>query len=83
MLVCRKITSNTQYLACPITEMWYIMHHNGISNFKAAYSVMWSSITCTPHQYYSDDHKRRMRWTGHVACMGGEMRCIQGLIGET
>ena len=26
---------------------------------------------------------RRMRWVGHVACMGGEERCIQGFGGET
>jgi hypothetical protein len=25
---------------------------------------------------------RRMRWAGHVACMGGEERCIQGFDGE-
>jgi len=63
--------------------MWYITHHNGISNFKAAYSVMRSFITSTAHQYYSDDHIRRMRWTEHVACMGGDKRCIQGFVGET
>ena len=26
---------------------------------------------------------RRMRWTGHVARMGGEERCIQSFGGET
>ena len=26
---------------------------------------------------------RRMRWAGHVACMGGEERGIQGFGGET
>jgi len=26
---------------------------------------------------------KRMRWAGHVACMGGEERCIQGFGGET
>ena len=26
---------------------------------------------------------RRMRWTGHVACMGGEERHMQGYGGET
>jgi len=26
---------------------------------------------------------RRMRWTGHITCMGGEERCIQGFGGET
>ena len=25
---------------------------------------------------------RRMRWAGHVACMGREERCIQGLVGK-
>ena len=81
--MCIKIISNTQCLACQIIEMWYILHHNDINNFKAACSVMRSFITCTPHQYYSDDHIRRMRWTGHVACMGGEKRCIQGFVEET
>ena len=26
---------------------------------------------------------KRMRWAGHVACMGVEERCIQGFVGET
>jgi hypothetical protein len=26
---------------------------------------------------------RRMRWVGHVVCVGGEKKCIQGLGGET
>ena len=26
---------------------------------------------------------RKMRWAGHVACMGLEERCIQGVGGET
>ena len=26
---------------------------------------------------------RRMRWTGHVACMGEEERCIQDFGGDT
>ena len=26
---------------------------------------------------------RRMGWAGHVACMGGEERCIQGFGGDT
>jgi len=26
---------------------------------------------------------RRMRWAGHVACMGGEESCIQDFGGET
>jgi hypothetical protein len=26
---------------------------------------------------------RRMRWAGHVACMGGKERCIQDFGGET
>ena len=26
---------------------------------------------------------RRMRWAGHVECMGGEEICIQGFGGET
>ena len=25
----------------------------------------------------------KSRWAGHVACIGGEERCIQGLDGET
>ena len=37
--------------------------------------------------YFSPDiirviSSRRMGWAGHVACMGGEERCIQGLGGE-
>jgi len=82
LLVCIKIISNTQYPACPITEMWYIMHHNGISNFKAAYNIMQSSITCTPHQYYSDDHIRSMRWMGHVACTGERRGAYRVLLGK-
>jgi hypothetical protein len=27
--------------------------------------------------------KSRMRWAGHVVCMGGEMRCILGFGWET
>jgi hypothetical protein len=26
---------------------------------------------------------RRISWAGHVACMGGEEKCIQGFGGET
>jgi hypothetical protein len=26
---------------------------------------------------------RKMRWVGHVACFGGEKRCIHGFGGET
>jgi hypothetical protein len=29
------------------------------------------------------NRSRRMKWTGHVARMGGEERCIQGFGGKT
>ena len=38
-------------------------------------------MICTSHQYYLGDKSRRMRWAGHMACMGergGSDRVLEG-----
>ena len=51
--------------------MWYIMHHNGVSNFKAAYSVMRGFITCAPHKILFRWSNKKNEMDGARSTYGG------------
>jgi len=54
-----------------VTEEWRKLHNEELSD-----------LYCSPN-IVRVIKSRRMRWTGHVARMGGEERCIHGFGGET
>jgi len=43
---------------------------------------MWSLMTCTTHQILFRSKSRRMRWGGHVACMGDKRGVHRVLMGK-
>jgi hypothetical protein len=49
-----------------VTGEWRKLHNEGLND-----------LYCSPNIVRVIKF-RRMRWAGHVACMGGEERCIQG-----
>ena len=50
--------------------------------WRKLYSEELSDLYCSPN-IVGVIKWRRMRWAGHVACVWGEERCVQGFSGET
>ena len=50
---------------------WRKLHNEKLNDLYCSPNIVWVIKS------------REMRWAGHVICMGGEKRCIQGFGGET
>ena len=54
-----------------VTWEWRKLHNKELNDMYSSPNIIWVIKS------------RRMRWTRHVAHMGGEDRCIQDFGGET
>jgi hypothetical protein len=54
-----------------VTIEWRKLHNEKLNDLYPSRNIVWVM------------KKRRRRWVGHVVCMGGEKRHIQGFGGET
>ena len=54
-----------------VSGEWRKLHNEELNDLYSSPNIVWMIKW------------RRMRWTGQVACMGGEARHIQGFGGET
>ena len=52
-----------------VTGEWRKLHNEELNNFHSSPNI------------FRVIKSRRLRWAGHVACMGEEDRCIQGFGG--
>jgi hypothetical protein len=50
---------------------WRRLHNAELDDLYSSPNIIWVI------------ESRRMRWMGHVTCMGGKERCIEGVGGET
>ena len=54
-----------------VTREWRKLHNEESNDLYSSPIIVWAIKSI------------RMRWAGHVACIGGEERCIHDFDGET
>ena len=84
-----------KYKPCPSPQLMYncesdtlLMSHQKCIQASLPQNFMNSGMEELNDLYSSPNivrviNSRMVRWVGHVACMGGNERCLQGFFGET